>query len=79
VVVSGGTGSVAVTASAATCAWTAASAVDWIVITAAGPGQGNGSVDFTVSANPGAPRSGTLTVAGQVFTVTQDGASQGGL
>jgi hypothetical protein len=75
---SGGTGSVAVTASAASCAWTAASAVDWIAITAPGPGQGNGTVEFTIAANAGPPRSGTLTVAGQVFTVNQDGASMGG-
>ena len=78
VAASGATGSVAVTASATTCAWTAASAVDWITITAPGPGQGNGNVDFTIAANAGPPRTGTLTIAGQVFTVNQDGASAGG-
>jgi uncharacterized protein (TIGR03437 family) len=75
----GGTGSLAVTASAATCAWTATSNVAWITITAGTPGSGNGTVRYTVAANSAtASRTGTLTVAGRTFTVTQAGASAGG-
>jgi hypothetical protein len=56
---------------AAGCAWTASSAAPWITITGGSSGSGNGTVAFTVAANPGASRSGTLTAAGQTFTVTQ--------
>jgi all-beta uncharacterized protein len=66
----GGTGSVAVTASAATCAWTAASGAAWITIDRAG-GTGSGAVGVTVAANTGGARTGTVTIAGQTFTVTQ--------
>ncbi|MEO8257918.1 MAG: BACON domain-containing carbohydrate-binding protein [Acidobacteriota bacterium] len=63
---------------AAGCAWTAVSDVSWIVITAGLEGSGGGVVDFSVAANPAAsPRSGTIVVAGQVFTVSQDAATPG--
>ncbi len=66
----GGTGSVGVTAGSA-CAWTAASNADWISITGGSRGSGNGTVSFSAAAHTGAPRSGTLTVAGQTFTINQ--------
>ena len=53
------------------CSWTAAGNVSWIAIASGSTGSGNGSVTFTVAANPGVVRTGTLTVAGQTFTVTQ--------
>jgi hypothetical protein len=64
---------VAVTA-AAGCAWTAASNVPWITVTSGTTGSGNGSITFTVAANTGAARTGTVTIAGQTFTVTQAAA-----
>jgi hypothetical protein len=67
----GGTGSVAVS-TASRCAWTAASNALWIFIVAGGSGSGNGTVAFAVAPNLGAARSGTLTIAGQTFTVTQE-------
>jgi hypothetical protein len=68
----GGSGTVAVT-TAATCGWTAASNTpSWLTITGPTGGTGTGSIAFTVGANSGAPRTGTLTVAGQTFTVMQD-------
>ena len=74
----GGSGGVAVTASQAACTWTANSNVAWLNITAGAAGTGNGLVSFTVAANPGAAvRTGTLTVAGQTFTVNQDGGLAG--
>jgi hypothetical protein len=54
------------------CAWTAASAADWISIRSGAGGTGNGSVQFDVAANTGPARTGTLTVASRVVTVTQD-------
>lgn len=70
---SGGTGSVSVT-TAAGCAWTATSNASFITITSGGSGSGNGTVGYSVAANTGAARTGTLTIAGQTFTVTQDPA-----
>jgi all-beta uncharacterized protein/BACON domain-containing protein len=67
----GGTGSATVTA-AAGCAWTATSNASWIVVSSGASGTGNGPVGFTVGANTGASRTGTLTIAGQTFTVSQD-------
>jgi hypothetical protein len=66
----GGTGSVAVTAGQG-CEWNAASHAPWITITSGASGSGNGAVAFSVAATAGPSRSGTLTVAGQPFTVTQ--------
>ncbi|MBK6314545.1 MAG: S8 family serine peptidase [Blastocatellia bacterium] len=64
------TGTVSVTAGAG-CAWTATSNAAWLTITSGASGSGNGSVGYSVAVNTGAPRSGTLTIAGQTFTVNQ--------
>jgi hypothetical protein len=67
----GGTGSVNVTTGAG-CPWTAVSNVSWITITSGASGTGSGTVNYSVAANISAtPRTGTLTIAGQTFTVTQ--------
>jgi len=72
---SGGTGSVSVSA-AAGCAWTATSGVAWISITSGASGTGNGTVAYRVAANATtASRTGTLTIAGRTFTLSQPGAS----
>ncbi|HEX5474451.1 MAG TPA: BACON domain-containing carbohydrate-binding protein [Vicinamibacterales bacterium] len=55
------------------CAWTAASHVSWIAVTAGSNGSGHGTVTITIAANTGPPRSGTLTIADQTFTVNQTG------
>ena len=71
----GGAGTVAVTANAGSCAWTAASNAPWITITAGASGTGNGSVSYNVAANAlTSSRTGTMTIAGQTMTVTQAGA-----
>ncbi len=75
---SGGNGSINIT-SGTGCSWTAASNVSWITVTAGSNGSGNGSVSYTVEANAdSASRTGTLTVAGQTFTVTEAGTSNAG-
>jgi hypothetical protein len=67
-------GSIQVT-SVAGCSWTAASGAPWITVTSGGSGSGSGSVSLSFAANPaGGPRTGTLTIAGQTVTVTQQGA-----
>ena len=55
------------------CDWTAVSNASWVTIISGASGTGNGTVNFDIAANPGAGRVGTLTVAGQTFTVNQAG------
>ena len=68
----GGTASVSVSAGAG-CPWTAASNVSWITITGGSSGTGNGTVNYSVGPYGGPPkkRAGTMTIAGQTFTVNQ--------
>src|ERR1041384_6811252 len=70
VAASGGAFTVSVTA-ATGCPWTGVSNVNWITITAGGTGNGNGTVSYSVAANIGIQRTGTMTIAGRTFTVTQ--------
>jgi hypothetical protein len=55
------------------CTWTAVSNnTSWLSVTAGATGNGNGTVNFSAAANPnGTTRAGTLTIAGQTFTVNQ--------
>jgi uncharacterized protein (TIGR03437 family) len=73
-----GTGSLSVTPSAG-CSWNAVSNTSWLTVTAGATGSGIGTVGYSFAANPnGTPRSGTLTIAGQTFTVTQAGVTVAG-
>ncbi|MBI3650225.1 MAG: BACON domain-containing protein, partial [Acidobacteria bacterium] len=68
-----GSGSVSVSATAG-CSWTAASNISWLTVTTGASGTGNGTVNYSVAANPDSlQRTGTLTIAGQTYTVTQVG------
>ncbi len=72
---SGSTGIVNVTSSGS-CDWTAVSNSSFITVNSGNSGSGNGTVGFTVAANPNSgQRTGTITIAGKTFTVTQDGAT----
>jgi hypothetical protein len=64
----GGPGSVNVAAPAG-CAWTAVSNAGWITIASGQSGNGNATVTYAVSANRA--RTGTMSIAGQTFTVKQ--------
>jgi hypothetical protein len=67
----GGTGTVTTTASGATCQWTAQSNVSWVTI-ASTAYTGSRTVQYTVARNAtGKARSGTLTIAGKTFAVSQ--------
>jgi hypothetical protein len=57
------------------CPWTAISNAPWITITSGNPGSGNGTVNFNFAANAvNSPRTGTISIAGLTFTVTQAAA-----
>jgi len=72
--VGGGTFTATVTTDAA-CTWTAVSQSSFITVTSGASGTGNGSVTFTVAATTSGARTGTLTIAGQTVTVTQQGTN----
>jgi hypothetical protein len=67
----GGSGQINVTAGDE-CSWSATTGASFITIDAGATGQGSGTINYTVSPNPGAPRTGAIEVAGQILTVTQD-------
>ncbi|MBL8176595.1 MAG: hypothetical protein JNK48_18105 [Bryobacterales bacterium] len=72
--IGGGTGSVTVTAMGG-CLWTAVSGAGWITVTSGASGNGTGVVRYSVEANAGPARTGTLTIAGRMFSVSQAGGA----
>ena len=64
-----------VVANGAGCSWTLTNNNSWITITSPTNGLGNQTVGYTVAANPNSSsRTGLVSVANQVFTLTQDPA-----
>jgi hypothetical protein len=56
------------------CAWTARSNDGWITLTSGTSGNGAGVVAFSVGDHNGnGARTGTATIAGHMFTITQQG------
>ena len=56
--------------------WTATANATWLHLSPANQsGTGSTNVVFSFDANPGATRTGTLTIAGQTLTVTQAGST----
>jgi uncharacterized protein (TIGR03437 family) len=70
----GGTGTVNVNTQGL-CAWTAMSNNTWITISSGASGSGSGTVNFSVAPNPATARTGTITIAGLKFTITQSGTN----
>jgi Zn-dependent metalloprotease len=69
----GGSASVTVTTTAG-CNWTAVSNNSFITITSGASGSGNGTVNYSVAANTSSlSRSGSMTIAGLTFSVSQAG------
>ena len=58
------------------CTWTASASASWVTIDGRA-GTGNGTVHLAIPANAGAPRSTTVTIAGNPLTLTQEGACVG--
>lgn len=52
------------------CSWTAVASTPWITVSPTS-GSGPGTVTYSVAANSGEPRSGTVTIAGQRVEVHQ--------
>ena len=72
---SGGAGSITVSTGSG-CSWTGSSAASWITATGGTSASGPGTFTFNVAALTGsASRTGSLTVAGQSVSVTQQGAA----
>ena len=57
--------------------WSTISQVPWITIIGGQSQSGSGNLTYIISGNPGGTRSGTIIVAGQVVTVTQNSANPG--
>lgn len=66
----GGTFSVNVTAGR-NCDYSAKSNVNWVHVTSGYGASGNSTITFRVGVNPTITRSGTISIAGQSFTVRQ--------
>jgi CubicO group peptidase (beta-lactamase class C family) len=54
------------------CAWSAVSNATWLHVTSGALNSDSGAVGYTVDANPGSARTGTIAIAGQTLTVTQN-------
>ncbi|MGH9721143.1 MAG: InlB B-repeat-containing protein, partial [Bryobacteraceae bacterium] len=66
------TSSVDVLTTGSNCAWTAASNAPWIAVLSGANSAGTGAASFSIAPNTtNAARVGTLSVAGQTFTVNQ--------
>jgi hypothetical protein len=71
---SGGSTTITITTSSV-CNWVAISNDAFIVLTSPSSGFGNGSLTFSVIANTGAARMGSVTISSQTVTVTQAAGS----
>jgi len=70
----GGNGVLGINASSTGCPWTATPIDPWITATGPITGTGSGSINLSFAANASASsRTGTVNVAGQVFTANQAG------
>jgi len=56
------------------CPWTTRNDASWVTVEAGSSGSGNGVVRLSVPANNAGERSTVLTIAGQPFTLHQDGS-----
>jgi YVTN family beta-propeller protein len=71
---SSGSGTFQVIALSPSLNWTATSEAAWLTVTGGASGVGNGTVSFTIAANPsGAQRIGAIAVGNAVFSVVQSG------
>jgi hypothetical protein len=59
------------------CAWTATSNAPWLSIDSGASGTGAGTVVVGINRNNGGARVGTLTIAAQTVTITQNAQAGG--
>jgi hypothetical protein len=75
----GGSGNFNISADSS-CAWTALASDSWITIISGTSGSGGGSVSYSIARNPAdGGRTGTISISGQLFSITQNGTSTGPL
>ena len=68
------TGNIAVSVPAG-CVWTAVDDASWVSITSGASGNGNGTVAYSIAANPNTTqRTATIAIGGQFFGITQAGS-----
>ena len=72
----GGTASVVVTASSLLCSWTIVKTDSWITLSGSTLRVGSATVTVSAPASSGTPRTGSLTIAGQVVSITQLGKAR---
>jgi len=70
----GSTGSTVAVTTAAGCSWTAVSNNPWITITDGASGTGDDTVTYSITANSGAERTGTITIGGLYVGIIQEAA-----
>ena len=71
----GGTGTLTVSAPSG-CSWNASSQASWVTIQSGSSGTGNGAKTYSVASNSSSSsRSGTLSIAGNTFTLNQAGVA----
>jgi hypothetical protein len=74
---SGGTGTINITTSNNTCAWTATKNCSWVTFTSSTAGTGNGTLTYTVASYSGqATQTCAVAIGGQTYVITQNGANQ---
>jgi hypothetical protein len=66
----GGNSSVTVTTSGPNCVWTTSENLSWVSLSPSS-GTGSGTVTVTVTANTSTARSGSITIAGKIYTINQ--------
>ena len=66
----GGSSTITITTSSV-CNWVSISNDAFIVLTSPSSGSGNGSLTFSVAANTGAARTGSVSISGQTISVNQ--------
>lgn len=59
---------------ATNCDYSVRSNAPWITVTAGDPGSGNGTVNYSVQANTGAGRTGTISIGYRNYTIFQAGS-----
>src|SRR5579872_1834357 len=74
---SGGSGSFSLTTAINGFQWSAAVSDPWITLISPPAGSGSATIFYSVSANASLARSGNLTIAGERFTIQQDGIVTG--
>ena len=73
----GGSSAFSIQTSRESCPWQAVSNANWITLTGNVVGSGNGTVNYSLAANSATSiRTGTVSIAGLTFTISQDAASE---